>query len=76
MISASLSGWSGDPSNNTLGLYLYDSTGLLASATAPVRPQTLTYVAASRGTYSLQVVAIKGGGTFVLTVTGGLTRLG
>jgi len=68
-ITATLSGWSGNPSNNNLQLVLLSGTTQLASATAPVRPESLTYTATAAGTYTIRVVANTGSGNFTLTVT-------
>ena len=68
-VTATLSGWSGSPKTNNLQLYLLNGTTQLASATATVRPQTLTFHAPAGGLYTLRVVAASGGGKFTLTVT-------
>jgi hypothetical protein len=68
-ITAQLSGWSGNPSNNNLQLFLLSGSTQLAAATGPVRPQNITFNATAAGTYTLRVVANSGSGSFTLTVT-------
>ena len=68
-ITAQLGGWSGNPSNNNLQLYLLSGTTQLASATGTVRPQNITFNATAAGTYTLRVTAASGSGNFTLTVT-------
>lgn len=68
-ITASLGGWTGNPSNNNLTLTLLSGGTQVASATAPVRPQTLTYGATAAGTYTIRVTAASGSGSFTLTAT-------
>ena len=68
-ITATLSGWSGNPRTNNLQLYLLDGSTRIASATGTVRPQTITVKVSGPGTYALRVVAASGSGKFTLTVT-------
>src|SRR5262249_27062094 len=68
-ITAQLGGWSGNPNNNNLQLFLIRGATTLTSATGPVRPQNISFNATTTGTYTLRVVANSGSGNFTLTVT-------
>ena len=69
-VSASLGGWSGNPNNNNLDLYLLDGSGaVLTSAVTSNRPETLSFNVTAPGTYTLRVVARAGSGNYTLSVT-------
>ncbi|MBM2826040.1 MAG: Tad protein [Dehalococcoidia bacterium] len=69
-ISATLSGWTGNTTSNNPDLYLLNPSGsVIASATTTNRPETLSAVVTTTGTYTLVVERVAGTAAYSLAVT-------
>lgn len=69
-ISASLGGWSGNPGNNNLDLFLLGPDGgQLAVAATASRPEVINITVTTAGSYTLRVFARSGSGAYRLNVT-------